>query len=387
MRVPLTAYFEMLRANRWTPLIGTTGASFVWGMVHPDFVPPWCGALLQAGIVGAAMYWALRKQTQRQLVTPSRGDDAELAALSPSLQILQRQVRAGIDKSEVAVMDTVTKLGHIQQLSADLHEEASSALDHSNTISAQLQQLSGESQVALDAFEKHHSALVQQQTVKDAQVKQAMADVANLTPLVDMISGIAKQTHLLSFNAAIEAARAGDAGNGFKIVATEVRSLAQQTTDAAKKIEAGIVKVQAVVRGNSLEHNAQLQDMLQSMQAVRGLLARNVEHSANLGPYLHQLSHGMDQGTVSIRNQVVDALAQMQFQDVLRQLLEQVEQGLQALAQCTTSMVEGGADSISLHQLMQEWEASYVMLDQRVAHQTQVLQKDVAQEGPKIELF
>lgn len=203
-----------------------------------------------------------------------------------------------------------------------------------------------------------------------------------------MIATIAKQTHLLSFNAAIEAARAGDAGNGFKIVATEVRTLAQQTSEAAKQIEVGITKVQNAVQGSNLLSTGELSDMLHSVNAIRALLTRSVEHSAALEPFLHQLSHGMDQGTAEIRNHVVNALGQMQFQDVLRQILEQVECGLQTLAQCSQGGATAQQANVDLQALMQQWQDSYVMLEQRISHGSVMAQSAQAtSEGPKIELF
>ena len=343
--------------------------------------------MLVAGALHTNTRWQREPLCQRQSI-PEIDDREQLAA---ALQILERQVRTSIDKSEVTVVGPVSQLGEIQHISATLHSDASSAIEHSNDISAELQKLAAESQLALRNLEQQQSTLAQYQAGKDAQVAQAMQDVAALTPLVEMIGTIAKQTHLLSFNAAIEAARAGHAGSGFNVVATEVRKLAQQTTEAAKKIAVGIEKLQKTVQSNNVLHATELQGMLDGVNAILSLLTRNMEHSAALGPFLHQLSHGMDQGTATIRGQVVDAMGQMQFQDVLRQLLEQVERGLQALASYSQTSAQGLPSEIALQDLMQQWQTSYVMFEQRAAHdrapEAPQASAGALEDGPKIELF
>lgn len=304
------------------------------------------------------------------------------------MSILQRQVQAGITQSEAAVLRAVQGLTEIQQLSTHLHQGASDALTHSNTLSGQLQQLAHESEAALQAFEAQQVALDQRQATKNAQVEQALREVSKLTPLVGLITDIAKQTQLLSFNAAIEAARAGQAGSGFKIVATEVRALAQQTSAAAKDIEAGITQVQQAVRLHSHSDADALQDMLASMRTVRALLAQNVAHSGALGPYLQQLSQQMDAGTVAMRSHVGEALSQMQYQDVLRQLLEQVDRGLQALIAYAQADPHN-RNAHDLQQLVAEWEGQYVMQEQRTAHHGGPAASTAApvSQGASIELF
>ena len=290
----------------------------------------------------------------------------ESPLLSSSMLVLEQQVNTGISSSENSAMSTISQLTKIQRINMDLHEQAVHALHHTNDIAQKMQELSVQSQQSLQRFEQQQLQLTQLQAQKDAQVTDAMREIELLiTPLVDVIRSIAQQTQLLSFNAAIEAARAGNDGNGFKVVATAVRELAQQTGDAAKQIAEGIESVQKAAQANSVNYTQDIADTLGGMQSMRDLLASNVQQSSALLPFMQDLSQRMDAGTGEIRDHVVTVLGAMQYQDILRQLLEQVSQGLSTLSEHSQS----GQPDTHLAALLQQWQDNYVSMEQRIAHE------------------
>ncbi len=106
-------------------------------------------------------------------------------------------------------------------------------------------------------------------------IRRVETDSASIGSVLDVIRGIAEQTNLLALNAAIEAARAGEQGRGFAVVADEVRSLAQRTQESTQEIQGMIERLQSSAR-----------EAVRSMADGTEEMQRTVTHASRAGESL-----------------------------------------------------------------------------------------------------
>jgi methyl-accepting chemotaxis protein len=134
------------------------------------------------------------------------------------------------------------------------------------------------------------------------EVITAMDDISDsserISQIVGIIDEIAFQTNLLALNAGVEAARAGEAGRGFAVVATEVRSLAQRATQAAKEIKDLILESNAkVAAGNTLANTSgdSLRQIVDQVKKILGIVDEIAEGASSQSNVLREINTAMQE--------------------------------------------------------------------------------------------
>ncbi|MCV4272768.1 methyl-accepting chemotaxis protein [Pseudomonas capsici] len=221
----------------------------------------------------------------------------------------------------------------IEELTVSIHHVSENA-DEAHQIASHSGQQSREGAHVIENTLSSMSGIAKTVQHSSAQVADLGQHSEHISSIIGVIQGIADQTNLLALNAAIEAARAGEQGRGFAVVADEVRLLAQNTGKSTKEIAGMIEKIQAGVRETVETMRNGVEEVNQgvTMAGTAGQAIIEIRDSSS------KVLHVVDQISFALREQTAAS------QDVARsversaQMAEQNNQSIQELLKTSSNL-------------------------------------------------
>jgi len=233
----------------------------------------------------------------------------------------------GINKLVKEASDTSEEItASIEEVNSSMEELASKAMDGSSNAE-QIKEKAKKVQIyAKNALEK--SNIIYEE--KEKNILKAIEDgrvVDEIKVMADGIAAIASQTNLLALNAAIEAARAGEQGKGFAVVADEVRKLAEQSSEIVNTIQGTIVKVRDAFNNLSGNSSDILKYIIENIKPVLEQYAISGKQYGEDGEFVSSMV-----GEIAAMSEEVDAT------------VNQVSESVQTLAQNSRLSAENTGD-------------------------------------------
>jgi methyl-accepting chemotaxis protein len=254
---------------------------------------------------------------------------AQMAAAAEELARTSEDSRVHVarQQSETALVATA-----INEMAATAHEVAKSAADTAQA-SHRADGESREGKAVVGRTVRAIDALASEVENAAGVIQRLEVDTESIGRVVEVIRGIAEQTNLLALNAAIEAARAGEQGRGFAVVADEVRTLASRTQQSTREIQEMIERLQTGAK-----------DAVAVMEKGRGQARASVEQAGTAGASLESITQAV--ATINDMTAQIASAAEEQTQvtEEINRNVTQIAQAVEATAQGAEQTAAAGEE-------------------------------------------
>ena len=358
-------------------LAGTLGG-YTWGVAAVVFLVIviirefWQGQRFHALAAQLAANSAAEADQRRREIR--QGDAADVSKIaeavfplwSKHIETARLQTEEGITSLANRFADIQTKLENSAQASS----QASGGMGGEQGIV----QVITKAEVELRQIVASLKEMVSAKESMLQEIQRLAGFTEELQAMATGVADIAAQTNLLALNAAIEAARAGEAGRGFAVVADEVRKLSTLSGETGKRISEKVVTVsEAMDRTLQVAQQFSHRDE-ETIAHSESVIHSVLQHIGGATQKLAESGHILEVESEGVRHEITDVLVYLQFQDRVSQILNQVADDI---AKLSTRLVERTRDlgdgneprQFDSNAWLSDMRKAYTTLEQRSVHE------------------
>jgi methyl-accepting chemotaxis protein len=278
--------------------------------------------------------------TIQEVVTEVSSTSTQLATAAEELSAITAHSNESVQSQKNEMDQSATAMN---EMTASMREVAASAANVAKAVT-EADRESNESRRIVDTTSKTIQQLAVEVDNASDVIQGLATDSESIGTVLDVIKDIADQTNLLALNAAIEAARAGEQGRGFAVVADEVRSLAQRTQESTDKIQSTIEKLQSraqqavnvmeagrIQAEYSVEHTTDTKTSLSSIIEAIAQINDMATHIASAAEEQSAVSEEINRSIVKINDVATEVSVGAKQTDVASDDIAQLATGLQGM--------------------------------------------------------
>lgn len=266
----------------------------------------------------------------RNIISHANRSSEDISGAANSLSVISKQVRQSSSSQADA---TSTVAANVEEISVSVSETTTNA----HSAGELVEKLRSDTSIALTAMTKTVENVNSIATlIRKSDTNVGLLDESSkkIGGIVQVIKEVAEQTNLLALNAAIEAARAGEQGRGFAVVADEVRKLAERTSNATKEIATLISDIQSHIGAT-----------VTGMQQANTQVAKSLEHVDDTEAKLHLIDEDSRKAASNVQN-IVNAIREQDA--AIQQVASNIEQISQMAEENSAAAIAGTDTALQL---------------------------------------